>query len=119
MFVSGAPQCVVSYRIVDAVHAEFIITPGVVNCFSCALEIESNIEWEVEDGARILRVIPGAPLALAGGTTIEVEGNILILPMPELFVLPGNSGQMDIVCRSDSGQRYNATLNSPSRSDAE
>lgn len=47
-------------------------------------------------------------------TIAEVEGNYLILPVPELYVLPGLVGRQDIFCFRAT-EHYEARLISPGK----
>ena len=88
---------------------DIYITPGVVNCFSCALDSMGSVIWQVEiDGDLVL------PSVSEG--TAATEGNFLIIAMPDNYVQPGTGGRQDIVCTSAvSGQNLEARLASPSK----
>ena len=85
---------------------EIYIEPGVVNCFSCALE---NVAWLVEEGGDLVppSVSPNA----------EAIGSFLVIAMPDNYVTPGTAGRQEIVCVTDvQGQNYEVRLASPSKS---
>ena len=101
-------QCAQISRI-EQDRTDIFIVPGVVNCFSCALDTMGNVAWEVElDGD----LVP-APLAFG---IVEVVDNFLVIAMPESYILPGTSGRRDIVCIRVLGtQSLEARLASPSK----
>ena len=80
--------------------------PGVVNCFSCALDTMGNVNWQVDlDGDLV-------PVSLSPDAV--TDGNFLVIAMPENYVLPGTSGRRNIVCTSlANGQIFDARLASP------
>ena len=89
---------------------EIYIEPGVVNCFSCALE---NVAWLVEEGGDLVppSVSPNA----------EAIGSFLVIAMPDNYVTPGTAGRQEIVCvrlTDVQGQNnyYEVRLASPSKS---
>ena len=72
--------------------------PGVVNCFSCALDTMGSVSWQVElDGDLV-------PVSLSPDAV--TDGNFLVIAMPENYVLPGTSGRRSIVCTSPNGQIF-------------
>ena len=84
------------------------ITPGVVNCFSCALDNKNNVTWQVS-------LPDGEPIPVSSSPDAVTDGNFLVILMPEMYVLPGTSGRRLIVCTSLSGgQILEARLASPS-----
>ena len=88
---------------------DLIITPGVVNCFSCALDTMGTVQWQVTLDRELVVVTLSED-----ATTV---GNFLVIAMPEEYVTPGTSGTKNIVCSlvSDENQRLEATLASPSK----
>lgn len=106
---TGAPpsQCVQTFLITQ--DDEIYIEPGVVNCFSCALE---NVAWLVEEGGDLV------PPSLSPNA--EAVGSFLVIAMPDNYVTPGTAGRQEIVCirltESDvQGQNFEVRLASPSR----
>ena len=100
-------QCARTFRVEDD-RDDLYIVPGVVNCFSCALDTMGGVSWQVErDGDLVLAT--SSPDA-------AVDGNFLIIAMPENYVLPGTSGRRDIACTSVvNGQNLEPRLASPSK----
>ena len=96
------PQCVETFRI-EQDRIDLFIVPGVVNCFSCALDTGGDVAWQVElDG--VLVPVSLSPDALA-------DGNCLIIEMPDNYVLPGLSGRRNITCTSlVDGRTFEARL---------
>ena len=81
------------------------VTPGVVNCFSCALDSMSGIAWQVEMNGRLVPAL-SSPDAV-------VDGNFLIIEMPDDYVSLGPSGGRNITCTSlFDGQSFEARLTS-------
>lgn len=108
-------RCVQTFRIEDSSRPDFVVVPGVVNCFICVIYPVDNasLSWIIENGKASLPLQSGMLASIANGTTtVEVEGNTLILPMPELYVRPGIVGRKFIIC-SQHGQEYEARLVSP------
>ena len=100
---SGPPaQCVQTFRI-EQDQIEQYIVPGVVNCFSCALDTMGSVSWQVElDGDLV-------PVSLSPDAV--ADGNCLIVEMPDNYVLPGPSGRRNITCTSlVDGQTFEARL---------
>ena len=62
---------------------DIFIIPGVVNCFSCALDTQVEVVWQTEGSE--------APLE---------RDNYLIIAIPETYILPGISGRRNITCIS-------------------
>ena len=94
-------NCVHTFRI-EKNHADITIIPGVINCFSCALDTMSNVLWV--NSSRI-------PLM---SEAVQTNGNFLVIEMPDNYVQPGPSGMRHIACLSIVfGQTLNATLASP------
>ena len=84
--------------------------PGVVNCFSCALDNMGNVNWQVNmDGDLV-------PVSLSPDAV--TDGNLLVIAMPDDYVLPGTAGTQDIVCISilNGQNQLEAQLASPSKS---
>ena len=84
--------------------------PGVVNCFSCALDTMGNVNWQVDlDGDLV--VVTLSPDAVA-------VGNFLVIAMPDNYVQPGTSGRRNIACSLafNDTVRLEARLASPSKS---
>ena len=79
---------------VNASSFEFVIVPGVRNCFSCSLDTKGSVLWQVTLPSSFIPTNVGP--ATAGFA--EVDGNFLILPIPEDYVGPGFNGQRRIVC---------------------
>ena len=81
-------QCIQTLRI-EQDRMDIYITPGVVNCFSCALDAMGNVNWQVDlDGDLV--VVTLSPDAVA-------VGNFLVIAMPDNYVQPGTSGRRHIV----------------------
>ena len=85
--------------------------PGVVNCFSCALDSNGSVSWKVHnvtvDGD--LELVP-----VSSSSDAVADGNFLVVAMPETYVQPGPSGRRNIVCISlVNGQILEARLASP------
>ena len=60
--------------------------PGVVNCFSCALDNKSDVTWQVS--------LPnGELIPVSSSPDVIIDGNFLVFVMPEIYVLPGTSGR--------------------------
>ena len=82
--------------------------PGVINCFSCALDTNGSIAWQVSVNDDLVPV--------SSSSDAVADDNFLIIAMPEKYVLPGTSGRRDILCTSvDNGQNLEARLVSPSK----
>ena len=81
--------------------------PGVVNCFSCALDTAGgSINWQVE--------VDGGLVPVSSLSDIVVNGNFLVIAMPDDYVQPGTAGRRDILCSANS-QNLEARLASPSK----
>ena len=82
------------------------IEPGVVNCFSCALE---NVAWLVEEDGDLV------PPTLSPNA--EAVGTFLVIAMPDNYVTPGTAGRREIFCTSltDGQNNYEVRLSSPSK----
>ena len=105
-------QCAQTFQI-EQDRIDIFIVPGVVNCFSCALDTMGNVAWQVELDSNLVPATLPSVLALG----IEVVGNFLVIAMPESYVLPGTAGRQDIACFSAiSSQLLEARLASPSKS---
>ena len=90
---------------------DFIIIPGVTNCFSCS-PASTDPLWTVEIGCVLVAVPNMTPLTV-GTTTVVARNGIVVLPMPELYILAGNIGRRDLVCTDSFGDEYEARLISP------
>ena len=102
-------ECVETFNL-DQTHPDFIIMPGVTNCFSCSL---SNPSWAVEIGGVNIPV-PTTTHLTVGTTTIIARNGYVVLSMPQLYVLAGNVGRRDLVCMDLAGTEYReARLVSP------
>ena len=100
-------QCVHNLQ-VEYNRIDLYIMPGVVNCFSCALDNKSDITWQVSLPNHELIPVSSSPDAVT-------DGNFLVILMPEMYVLPGTSGRRGIVCTSlFDGRILEARLASPS-----
>ena len=80
--------------------------PGVVNCFSCALDTGGSVSWQVE--------LNGDLVPVSSSPDTVVDGNCLVIAMPDNYVQPGTAGRRDILC-SANGQSLEARLASPSK----
>ena len=81
--------------------------PGVVNCFSCALNTTGgSVSWQVEMNGNLVPV-SSSPDAVINDT-------FLVIAMPDDYVQPGTSGRRDIRC-SANDQSFEARLASPSK----
>ena len=81
--------------------------PGVVNCFSCALDTTSgSVSWQVE--------LDGDSVPVSSSPDAVVNGNFLVIAMPDNYVQPGTAGRRDIHC-SANHQSLEARLASPSK----
>ena len=80
--------------------------PGVVNCFNCTLDTTGgSVSWQVE--------LNGDLVPVSSSPDAVVNGNFLVIAMPDNYVQPGTSGRRDIHCSADS-QNLEARLASPS-----
>ena len=110
-FAQTPPSQCVENRRIETDRMDLYITPGVVNCFSCALDATGNVNWQVAlDGDLV--VVTLSPDAVA-------VGNFLVIAMPDSYVQPGTSGRQNIVCSlaDDETQTLEARLASPSKAD--
>ena len=83
--------------------------PGVVNCFSCALDTIGSVNWQVDTDGDLV------PVSLSPDA--EADGNFLVVAMPDNYVQPGTSGRRNVKCTSVvTGQPLEARLASPSKS---
>jgi hypothetical protein len=98
-------QCIQTIR-VEKNLVDLYITPGVANCFSCALDANGSVNWQVEEG--------GDPVPASASSDAVVNGSFLIIAMPDDYVQPGTAGRRDISC-SVNGRRLEARLVSPSK----
>ena len=74
--------------------------PGVINCFICGLEDVGETYWEIEMGEAVT----------------DISFLVLIIAMPDSYVLPGISGRRNISCISRGfGQKLQARLGSPGK----
>ena len=106
----GQPsQCVQTFRIKQD-RMDLYIMPGVVNCFSCALDTMGNVNWQVSMDDDLV-VVTLSPDAVA-------VGNFLVIAMIDNYVQPGTSGRQNVVCSlaNNESQRLEARLASPSKS---
>ena len=71
---------------------DLYITPGVVNCFSCVLDTNGSVAWQV--------MVNGDLVPLSSTPNAEADGNFLVIAMPEDYILPGTSGRRGILCTS-------------------
>ena len=95
---------------VERDREDIFIVPGVVNCFSCNLDTQGDIAWQVENES-------GDLVAVTASDDVVVDGNFLIIAMPDNYVQPGTGGRQDIECvRLSDGIRYEIRLSSPSKS---
>ena len=79
---------------------DFYITPGVINCFTCALDLVGELQWEIEMGE---------------AATADFF-MVLVFAMPDNYVVPGVSGRRNISCTSQNdGQKLQARLASPGK----
>ena len=100
---SGPPlQCEQTFQI-ERDEADINIVPGVINCFSCALNTSGDIAWQVE--------LNGNLVSVSLSPDAEVDGKFLIIEMPDDYVSPGPSGGRNITCTSlIDGQTFEARL---------
>ena len=77
--------------------------PGVV---SCALDAVGSVSWQIELNRNLVPT-SSSPDAV-------VNGNFLVIAMPDNYVQPGTSGRRDIVC-SIKSRHLEARLTSPSK----
>ena len=85
--------------------------PGVTNCFSCS-SVATDPSWTIELGDAIVAV-PTTTFLTVGTTTVIAINGFVVLPMPQLYVLVGNTGRRDLVCMDSVGSEYEARLISP------
>ena len=84
------------------------MVPGVVNCFGCALDASGSVAWQIE--------LDGDLVPASSSSDIVVDGNVLVIAMPDDYVLPGSSGRKNILCTSlTNGLNLEARLASPSK----
>lgn len=90
-------NCGRTYRI-EQNGTEFYITPGLINCFTCALDRVGELSWEIEMGE---------------AATADFN-MVLVFAMIDNYVVPGISGRRTISCIGlIDGQRLQARLASP------
>ena len=85
--------------------------PGVVSCFSCALDANgmSQVVWEIEVDGNLV------PVSLST-SNVTIVGNFLVIWTPDSYVLPGTAGRQTIACvHNINGQQLEARLASPSK----
>lgn len=83
--------------------------PGVVNCFSCALDANASVNWQITMDGNLVYIPTSSYL------DAENYSNFLIIAMPDNYVLPGTAGRRTIACtRSTDSQTLEARLASPS-----
>ena len=88
---------------------DLYITPGVTNCISCA--VAGGVLWQITVNG-ILTPVSSAP------QIASTENNYLIIPSPENYVLPGQSGRRNIECIGASyASSLETRLASPSKMD--
>ena len=100
-------SCVHNFRI-ELNLIDIYIEPGVVNCFSCALDTMGSVDWHV--------TLDGDLVQSSESPDAEVIGNFLVIAMPDNYVLPGTTGRQNVLCTSANGQNLEARLASPSKS---
>ena len=67
-----------------------------------------DVAWQVE--------LDGDPIPASSSPDVVVNGNFLVIAMPDDYVQPGTSGRKDIVCYSlINGQTLEARLASRSK----
>ena len=98
-------QCVHTLRIEND-REDLYIMPGVTNCISCA--VAGDVNWQITVNDILI------PVSAASQITYT-ENNYLIIPSPESYVLPGQSGRQNIECNGASS--LEARLASPSKMD--
>ena len=99
-------QCVQNFRI-DRNRIDLYIMPGVVNCFNCTLDTAGgSVSWKVE--------LDGDLVPVSTSPDAVVNGNFLIIAMPDDYVQPGTSGRRDISCTVND-QHLEARLASQSK----
>ena len=84
--------------------------PGVVNCFSCALDAMGQVNWQVS--------MNGDPVIVTISPDAVAVGNFLVIAMPDSYVPPGTTGRQNIICSlaNNEARRLEARLASPSKS---
>ena len=98
-------QCVHTLQIKND-REDLYIMPGVINCVSCA--VAGDVVWEI--------TVNGIQVPVSSASQIaSTENNYLIIPSPESYVLPGQSGRQNIECIGVSS--LEARLASPSKMD--
>ena len=100
-------QCMHTLRIENN-REDLYIMPGVTNCISCA--VAGNVIWHIRVNSILMPVLSASASQIA-----STENNYLIIPSPESYVLPGQSGRRDIECVGASS--LEARLASPSKRD--
>ncbi len=102
-------QCERIFQIDSEQNVDIVIVPGVVNCFSCALD---RVIWLVElDNGDIVQ-----PDSESSPDTVAVNGTRLVLAMPENYVQPGTAGRKYIECVSQlNNSNIEVRLASPSK----
>ena len=81
--------------------------PGVTNCISCA--VVGDVVWQISVNGILTLVESASQIA-------STENNYLIIPSPESYVLPGQSGRQHIECVGHVSP-LEARLASPSKMD--
>ena len=99
-------QCMYTLRI-DNDRADLYIMPGVTNCISCV--VAGNVVWQITVNGILIPASSALQIA-------SVENNYLIIPSPESYVLPGQSGRRMIECIGASSS-LGPRLASPSKMD--
>ena len=99
-------QCVHTLRIENN-REDLYIMPGVTNCISCA--VLGDVVWHITVNGILTLVESASQIAYT-------ENNYLIIPSPESYVLPGQSGRQNIECIGVLSS-LEARLASPSKMD--
>ena len=110
-------QCVANFKI-DQDGEMIFIKPGVANCFICAIGDLGNVGWKVQ--SLVTSALVPVQRTEAHDGLLDVFGNVLIISVPETYVLPGISASRNVQCiRSDDGfvalSQHSALLASPSK----
>ena len=98
-------QCVQTFRI-EQDRVDLYIAPGVVNCFSCALDPNGRVSWKVQ--------LENELVPVSSSPDAVVIGNFLVITMPDDYVQPGTAGRRDISCTVND-QHLEARLASQSK----
>lgn len=99
-------QCVQTF-LIERDMMDISIMPGVVNCFSCALDTPGPVAWLVEMDGELVQT----SLSPDAVTVTKLNGSFLVIAMPDNYVLPGPSGRRIIACISEiDEQSFEARL---------